>query len=78
MDTFFKGHAIKTAAFKNIQHLNWEGFRGRLLSTSFIPGSEHAKYKSMIEQLKNIFLRYEKKGIIEFLYQTNLYYSQII
>ncbi|MEN9916632.1 MAG: hypothetical protein RLY40_564, partial [Pseudomonadota bacterium] len=32
---------------------------------------------SMIEQLKSIFLRYEKNGVIEFLYQTNLYYSQI-
>jgi SAM-dependent methyltransferase len=77
MDSFFKGHSIKKAAFKNIQYFNWEGFKGRLLSTSFIPSSEHAKYKSMIEQLKSIFLRYEKNGVIEFLYQTNLYYSQI-
>lgn len=77
MDTFFKGQAIKTAVFKNIQYFNWEGFKGRLLSTSFIPGSEHAKYNSMIEQLKNIFLKYEKNGVIEFLYRTNLYYSQI-
>jgi SAM-dependent methyltransferase len=37
MDTFFKGHAIKTSTFKNIQYFNWEGFKGRLLSTSFIP-----------------------------------------
>ncbi|TLY47542.1 MAG: class I SAM-dependent methyltransferase [Gammaproteobacteria bacterium] len=66
MDTFFKGHTIKTAAFKNIQYFNWEGFKGRLLSTSFIPRSEHAKYKPMIQQLKNIFLKYEKNGTIEF------------
>lgn len=77
MDTFFNGHTIKTATFKNIQHFNWEGFKGRLLSMSFIPRPDHEKYKSMIEQLKNIFLRYEKKGVIEFLYQTNMYYSHI-
>lgn len=78
MDSFFKGHTpIKTTAFKNTQYFNWEGFKGRLLSTSFIYGPEHAKFNSMIEQLKSIFLRYEKNGLIEFLYQTNLYYSHI-
>lgn len=77
MDSFFKGYTLKKATFKNSQHFNWEGFKGRLLSMSFIPRSEHANYKSMIEQLKNIFLRYEKNGKIEFLYHTNMYYSQI-
>jgi hypothetical protein len=44
---------------------------------SFIPGPEHAKYKAMIEQLNNIFLKHERNGIIEFLYKTNLYFSHI-
>ncbi|MFZ0218689.1 MAG: class I SAM-dependent methyltransferase [Candidatus Aquirickettsiella sp.] len=77
LDIFFKGHTIKTASFRNVQLFDWEGFKGRLLSTSFIPSPEDAKYKAMVEQLNIIFLRYEKNGIIEFLYKTNLFYSHI-
>ena len=77
MNTFFSEQAIKTASFRNVQQFDWEGFKGRLLSMSFIPGAEDEKYKAMIDQLNNIFLRYEKNGIIEFLYKTNLYYSHI-
>lgn len=77
MNTFFSEQAIKTASFRNVQQFDWEGFKGRLLSMSFILGPEDEKYKAMIEQLNNIFLRHEKNGIIEFLYKTNLYYSHI-
>ena len=77
MNKFFSEHPIQTASFRNVQLFDWEGFKGRLLSMSFIPGSEHAKYKAMMDQLNQIFLRYEKNGIIEFLYKTNLYYSHI-
>ncbi len=77
MDTFFSDQTIKTASLRNVQQFDWEGFKGRLLSMSFIPGSEDARYKTMIEELNQIFLRYEKNGFIEFLYKTNLYYSHI-
>jgi SAM-dependent methyltransferase len=77
MDSFFSEHPVKIASFKNVQEFDLEGFKGRLLSMSFIPGPENEKYTAMLEQLKQIFLRYEKNGVIEFLYKTNLYYSHI-
>lgn len=77
MNTFFSEQTINTASFRNVQQFDLEGFKGRLLSMSFIPGPENEKYTAMLEQLKQIFLRYEKNGVIEFLYKTNLYYSHI-
>lgn len=77
MDAFFSEHPMQTASFRNVQRFDWEGFKGRLLSTSYSLRPEDVNYKAMIEQLNNIFLRYAKNGIIEFLYKTNLYYSYI-
>ena len=77
MNSFFNEQTIKTASFSNVQQFDWEGFKGRLLSMSFIPGAEDANYKRMLDQLNNIFIRYEKNGMIQFLYKTNLYYSHI-
>lgn len=77
MNTFFENYPVKTALFRNVQLLDWNGFKGRLLSTSFIPGPESINYRLMIKKLKQIFSRYEKNGIIKFLYQTNLFYSHI-
>lgn len=77
MNTFFSEQTINTVSFRNVQQFDWEGFKGRLLSMSFIPGPENEKYTAMLEHLKQIFLCYEKNGVIEFLYKTNLYYSHI-
>ena len=77
MNSFFSEQTIKTASFSNVQQFDWQGFKGRLLSMSFIPGAEDTKYGAMLDQLNNIFIHYEKNGMIEFLYNTNLYYSHI-
>lgn len=48
MNTFFNEQTIKTASFRNVQQFDWAGFKGRLLSMSFIPGPENPKYRAML------------------------------
>ncbi|OAI48833.1 hypothetical protein AYO45_00735 [Gammaproteobacteria bacterium SCGC AG-212-F23] len=73
---FFSPYEMKIQSFKNFQQFDWEGLKGRLLSTSYSlrPGDD--QYDEMLEALKNIFDRYQRHGMVEFLYETKLYYGR--
>lgn len=77
LENFFSPHKMTTRSFKNAQLLDWEGLKGRLLSTSYSLRSDDEKYSDMLSALKNIFNQYQKNGVVEFLYQTKLHYGCI-
>jgi len=74
-ETFFSPNEMKTRSFKNSQLLDWYGLKGRLLSTSYSLRSGDEKYDEMLKKLRHIFNKYQKNGVIDFLYQTKLYYG---
>ena len=74
---FFSPNEMKIAAFNNQQQFDWEGFKGRLLSTSYSLRPGAAQYEEMLCALKSIFDRHQKDGSVEFLYSTKLYYGRI-
>ncbi len=59
--------------FDNKQVFDFEGFKGRLLSSSYAPNEGQANYQLMLEDLKNIFDKYKKNGAISFEYITEVY-----
>lgn len=77
MAEFFAPNKMTTRSFKYVQHFDWAGFQGRLLSASYAlrPGDE--KYAEMMAKLKEIFDRYQKNGQIEFLYATRVHYGKV-
>jgi len=74
---FFYPNEMKVKSFKNIQLFDWQGFKGRLLSASYALRPGDSGYDDMINQLKIIFDRYQTNSIIEFLYETKIYYGQL-
>lgn len=77
LDTFFSPDEIKTQSFTNSQKFDWEGLKGRLLSTSYSLRPDDKQYDNMLSDLKDIFDRYQKNGKVEFLYSTKLHYGHI-
>lgn len=77
LESFFAPQVMKVKSYKNSQQFDWQGFKGRLFSSSYSlrPQSEH--YEEMLDNLKTIFNRYQKNGLVEFLYNTKLYYGQL-
>ncbi|MFX1326660.1 MAG: class I SAM-dependent methyltransferase [Promethearchaeota archaeon] len=63
--------------FYNVQIFDFEGLKGRLLSTSYIPLDEHSNYEKMILDLKRLFNKYEINGYIQFEYDTEVFYGQL-
>jgi SAM-dependent methyltransferase len=62
--------------FANQQIFDFDGIKGRLLSSSYMPNEGDANFEPMIKELKDLFAKYEQGGKIAILYDTNVYYSQ--
>ncbi len=73
---FFKTD-IKKASFQNVQKLDFDGLKGRMLSSSYIPTAENPRFAEMIENLQSLFAEHAENGRIEILYTTNIFYAQI-
>jgi SAM-dependent methyltransferase len=77
LDQFFGKTHHHRKVFKNSQALDFDGLKGRLLSSSYVPAEGHAGYVPMITDLKALYATYEKKGLVLFEYNTKLYYGRL-
>lgn len=62
---------------ENSQTLDFDGLKGRLLSSSYMPSEENPHYERLVLNLERLFDKYAEKGKIQILYHTNIFYSQI-
>jgi ubiquinone/menaquinone biosynthesis C-methylase UbiE len=66
--------------FKNFSHaqqFDFDGIKGRLLSSSYAPEAGQPKHKEMLEALKKIFDARQKDGFVAFEYDTHVYYGHL-
>ena len=75
--SFVDNKSFKESAFKNFQDFDFEGLKGRLLSSSYVPTEEQPNYNEMLVELQRIFDTFNKDGQVRFEYSTNLYFGQI-
>ena len=58
------------------QEFDYAGLEGRLLSSSYAPGTGHPKHEPMLHQLRQIFDTYQAGGHVTFEYNTRLYFGR--
>lgn len=73
---FFQAE-FKKKTFENRQVLDFEGLKGRMLSSSYIPSPENPRFSLMIKTLQSLFAKHQKNDTIHILYDTNVFYGQI-
>lgn len=61
--------------FDHAQHFDFEGLRGRLLSSSYTPAREHPNHLPMLEALQSLFEATAANGKVAFEYDTCLFVS---
>lgn len=71
------GGEMQTATFDNSQRMDFEGLRGRLLSSSYAPLPGHPNFEPMMEALRQLFERYQVDGHVDFLYTTVVYFGSL-
>ncbi len=67
---------FRQATFDNAQTLDFDGLKGRILSSSYMPSPEHPRFDELLKKLKSLFAEHQKNDRIQVLYKTNIFYSQ--
>jgi SAM-dependent methyltransferase len=75
VDLFFN---YQKETFYNFQELNFSRFKGRVLSSSYIPLADNLIFPRMILELENLFSKHQRNGIIRIEYDTEIYYGHLI
>ena len=77
VESFFAPNRWKCARFAFKQMFDFEGLKGRLLSSSYAPDATHPRFEEMIDELRRLFAANEQNGKVEFDYQTEVYYGRM-
>jgi SAM-dependent methyltransferase len=73
----FLGGAMELATFPNQQILDFEGLKGRLMSSSYAPEPGHPAHEPLIAGLETLFRHHQRDGEIVFPYRTLVYFAQM-
>lgn len=68
---------FQSRTFLNVQTLDFQGLKGRILSSSYMPSETDALFSPMIDELKSLFENHAEKGKIQVLYNTNIFFTRI-
>ncbi len=71
LDTFFTG-GFEVHRLDNEQRFDLDGLRGRVLSSSYVPGPEHPQYGAMMSALEELFAQHQNDGVVTFEYDTEI------
>ena len=77
VESFFSPRGFRLRTFDNGQCFDFQGVKGRLLSSSYVPAPGHEVFEAMLEELRSIFEEYQKAGEIVFEYDTKVYFGQL-
>jgi len=75
---FFSNDAIIRRNFSNQQELDWKGFKGRMLSASYVPKPRTPHYRDTMRGFEEIFRRHQVDGKIVIEYVTEVYISRFL
>lgn len=74
---FFGEPNYALESFDNYQYFDYEGLKGRVLSSSYMPEEGHKDFNFMMSVLKKIFNRFQENGKVTLEYDTKLYYGKL-
>jgi SAM-dependent methyltransferase len=74
VDLFFN---YNKETFYNFQELDFTSFKGRVLSSSYIPLVDNPIFPEMILELEDLFNKHQRNGIIRIEYDTEVYLGKV-
>jgi SAM-dependent methyltransferase len=76
LQDFFQSEFL-SKTLPNVQTLGFEGLKGRILSSSYMPSENDLRFEPMIIELQSLFDKYAESGKIQVLYNTNIFYTRL-
>lgn len=78
VEPFFAPAQVRVKSFSNRQEFDYEGLKGRLLSSSYAPAEDHPNYSPMLNDLREVFERFQANGRVTLEYETKMYYGRLV
>jgi SAM-dependent methyltransferase len=75
---FFSPQPFTLRKFENRQIFDYDGLKGRLLSSSYTPEPDHSNYQPMLDTARALFDKHQIGGKVCFDYVTLLYVGRLI
>jgi SAM-dependent methyltransferase len=69
----YRGAEWRVDTFPNVQHFDYHGLCSRVLSCSYVPGSNDPRRAPMLSALRVLFNEFAEDGHVTFEYDTNVY-----
>jgi SAM-dependent methyltransferase len=73
----FYGRMPAIASFPNVQSMDFDGLKGRLMSSSYMPDANHARTPEMLSELRRLFDKNTLNGRVDLLYETKVYCGRL-
>lgn len=74
---FFGPGGYRTATFPNHQLFDFDGLKGRLLSSSYAPEPGQPGHDAMLARLREIFDAHQQDGKVTFEYDTQVFFGRL-
>ena len=74
---FFAPHSFSLRTFENRQTVDFDGAKGRLLSSSYTPEPGHSNYQPMLDELRAIFDKHRVNSKVSFDHVTLVYFGPL-
>jgi len=74
---FFAPNQPEFRSFPNSQVFDFEGLKGRVLSSSYTPEPDHPSFESMISELRQVFDRHQTQGTVSCDYDTQVFFGRL-
>lgn len=72
---FFHPATMQIQTWSNVTLLDFEGLKGRTLSSSYMPAEGDPRYKELINRLEELFATHRENGLVKMEYETKMYYN---
>ena len=70
---FYGPRGYERRVFASRQDFDREGFLGRALSSSYVPGASHPRHAETVRALGDLFDAHQENGAVAFLYDTEVF-----
>jgi len=77
MLAFYGANEFTSHSLPNFQEFDFEGLRGRLRSSSYVPDPDDPQFIPMMEELQSIFSARQKDGAVRMEYRTRIYTGKL-
>ena len=74
---FFAPNDFRLESFENLQVFDYDGLKGRLLSSSYVPAEGEPRCAEMLNALQLVFEVHQQDGRVVVEYDTRVYFGQM-